>query len=273
MKLEIHLPERETLWRVVQFGQHRVPAGRPYWHENASRVPPGLVVVQATLEGAIVLRDARGDHPAPAGSLLVFQYGDDSAYGKPRPSETAYACRWVCLQGAGLPEHAIAFRQAHGPVIDARANPALLAEHERLIQMADPDQPVTPTDMAHAVHLFMIRLFEHADHRRHARLTPVQRAVEQLVRQPHVPWSIKQVADQHRVSREHLCRVFRQRTGQTPHEYLNRARLDRALHLITQTDLSLRDVARQAGYPAVHTLARQVRRAAGRSPTQLRANL
>lgn len=274
MRLPLYQPpEAETLWRVVVSGQGRVPPGRAYWFDNARREPAGTVVVQITLAGRMVLRDALGEHAVEPGQLVVFVLGEPTSYGltdRLRAARAGYASRWLNMQGAGLRAHADALRRQHGPVLNVGLRGPLLAQMDELAQMAAPAAPVAPRDMAAAVHRFWMQLFELAEQRQQQTMSPAERAVQEIVRRPLQPWSLKELADRYQCSREHLSRLFRQRTGRTPAAYIADARLRRAIQLIEQTELPITAIVAQAGYTNTHTLARHIRHATGHSPTALR---
>lgn len=56
------------------------------------------------------------------------------------------------------------------------------------------------------------------------------------------------VAQQHRISAADLTRLFLERTGLSPREYLTRYRIARAKHLLTGTKLSVMEVGARVGY-------------------------
>ena len=272
MRLPVYRPpDAQVLWRVVSFGRQRTPAGRPYWWENRGREPVDTVVIQATREGSILLRDRFGEAPCGPGSIALFVYGEDSAYGQPEPLREPYRCAWFNVQGAGLRDHVDAFRGRHGSVRTLGPEHPLLTEHDELVALAEPHAATKPTALAHAIHAFIMRLFEHAENSRMEALPPVEQAIEHVLRHPHLPLSLDQIADRFGVSREHLSRAFRDRVGKPPGVYLAEAKQRRAVRLLRETDLPLAAVAEQAGYATTHTMARQLREALGRSPTQLRA--
>ncbi len=51
------------------------------------------------------------------------------------------------------------------------------------------------------------------------------------------------------VSAAHLTRLFRAEMGFTAMDYLRRCRLERALHLLTRSDLPIKEVASEIGVP------------------------
>lgn len=260
-------PEATALWRITHFGEHTNPAGRAYWYENRGRQPTGAVVIQASVAGRIVFHHRR-DQPVEPGQIVIFTYGSPTAYGWREPLPEPYRCRWVNLVGAGLAEHAHALTSRHGHVITGGATHDLAGDLGEVIELARADG-VSMIDTAAAVFTLMMHLFEAADQQRRQVLTPVERAVDHLLRR-RGKLSLKQVAATYGVSREHLSRVFRQRTGRPATDYLSEQRRRRALRLLRDTALPLHAVAEQAGYAHVHTMARQLRAATGQSPSKLR---
>ena len=50
------------------------------------------------------------------------------------------------------------------------------------------------------------------------------------------------------ISKDHFCRIFRQYTGYRPSEYMNILKLQRAKRLIKESDKSIGEIAKEAGY-------------------------
>lgn len=271
MRLQVYQPpDAGALWRVGSFGRQVAPAGRPFWWDNRNRVPADQVIIQGTFAGSIVLHERGQEHTVGPGQLLIFQYGEPTAYGRQEPLREPFRTAWVGLRGAGVTEHLTAFRQRHGSVRDLGLDSPLLVELDALISLAEPQAGTPPTELAVAAFTFVMHLFEHAERGRMQTLSPVEQAIESILRQPHAPLSLEQIAAKFGCSREHLSRSFQERVGSPPVAYLAEARRRRALRLLQETDLPLAAVAEQSGYATVHTLARHVREATGASPTELR---
>lgn len=271
MKLTVYEPRDEsTFWRVSTFGRQQATPGQAYRWDNATRQPTGRVVVQATLAGSIRYRDGRGEQVVRPGDLMLFAYGESSSYGSPAgPLAEPYRCHWVCLDGMGLREHVNVFRERFGSVVSLGTRHPLLAEVEGLIARAETGAD-TSTTRAAAVHGFVMRLFEQFEQRRMLQLSPVQRAVDFLVREPWRVMSLEAVAREYGCSREHLSRLFREQVGQPAITYVNHAKTQRSLRLLRHTDLPLSEVASQAGFASVKTMRRHVQRATGRTPGGVR---
>ncbi len=259
------------LWRCISYGHERNPAASRYWWDNRNRRPTDQVVLQRTIAGGMTLRTGDGaDHPVPVAHAALFRYGEDSAYGLTRDAQVTYEHEWVNLVGAGLAQHWEALVRQHGPVV---AMPSAGPAHRamlKVVSLADPRHRTDPVTMARAIHALVAHLFETLAADRRQTLPPVERAIECILEQPCAPWSLKELADEHGVSREHLTREFHRRTGAAPAAWMTRQRTTRALELLATTTMSAKNIARLSGFSSVATLARQVRRSTGAGPAATR---
>lgn len=80
--------------------------------------------------------------------------------------------------------------------------------------------------------------------------------------------SIKRLADALGYSEGHFHAIFKQTTGHTPHKYIESARMRRAMELITQDALSIKQIAYAVGFSSPSSFSAAFRRVAGFSPSQ-----
>lgn len=259
----------QVLWSIAFGGGHTAPAGHRYFFDNRER-GGSLWVVQASLTGSIDISIDGQTYPAPAGSIVLFRHGEDSQYGHREPLVTPYRNRWVALRGAGVDEHLRQLRDTAGPVLDLGLDHPLHEALDELVGFIKPDRSVAATRQAATIHQFVMAMIEHVTSTRRHEQAPVEQAVDHLVERPLEPIDTQAVADRFGVSREHLCRVFRQRTGGSPARYLDRRRVDHAVALLGATDLPLEDIAQQSGLRSARHLADRVRARFGRPPSALR---
>jgi AraC family transcriptional regulator len=73
-----------------------------------------------------------------------------------------------------------------------------------------------------------------------------------------------------RMSQFHFARKFRLSTGQSPHAYLTLRRMERAKHLLRETDMPLAQVAREVGYQTQAHFTGVFRRYVGLTPRTFR---
>ena len=72
------------------------------------------------------------------------------------------------------------------------------------------------------------------------------------------------------VSEAHFIRTFRATFGETPHRYLQRRRIERAMALLRDTDLPVTDICMQVGFSSLGTFSRTFQALIGESPTAYR---
>jgi AraC-like DNA-binding protein len=104
---------------------------------------------------------------------------------------------------------------------------------------------------------------------------PVDAALDEItqaVRQdPGRRWSVAELARRASLSRAQFTRRFTARAGMSPARYMIRARIDRARQLLTETDMSVSQVAASLGYSDVGYFSRQYKRHTTQPPSRLRA--
>jgi len=86
------------------------------------------------------------------------------------------------------------------------------------------------------------------------------------------PLSIRKLAGDLKISHNQLTRIFRSETGDTVAAYIQMRRAKRAGHLLRDTNLPIKSIGFQVGYPDPHHFNKFVHRAFGCSPSAFREN-
>jgi AraC-like DNA-binding protein len=73
------------------------------------------------------------------------------------------------------------------------------------------------------------------------------------------------------MSSAHFIREFRRVFGETPHRYLQRRRVERAMFLLRTTDVSVTEVCLAVGFTSIGTFGRTFTGIVGCSPSRYRA--
>jgi AraC-like DNA-binding protein len=72
------------------------------------------------------------------------------------------------------------------------------------------------------------------------------------------------------LSRAHFIRSFRDAFGETPHRYLQRRRIERAMNLLRNTDKPVTEICLDVGFTSLGTFSRTFRDVLGTSPRAYR---
>ncbi len=73
-------------------------------------------------------------------------------------------------------------------------------------------------------------------------------------------------------SRSYFSSVFSKQTGTTPHRYLTQIRLKKAQQLLTETSLSVEEVAYSVGFASLQRFSESFKQHIGITPSQYRSN-
>jgi AraC-like DNA-binding protein len=81
---------------------------------------------------------------------------------------------------------------------------------------------------------------------------------------------IEALANSVHLSRAHFIRSFRETFGETPHRYLQRRRIERAMSLLRETDRPVTEICLDVGFVSLGTFSRTFNEVVGISPSGYR---
>jgi AraC-like DNA-binding protein len=84
------------------------------------------------------------------------------------------------------------------------------------------------------------------------------------------PLDVPTLARVAHVSEAHFIRTFRATFGETPHRYLQRRRVERAMFLLREGDRSVSEICLEVGFASLGTFSRTFRDIVGESPSAYR---
>ena len=96
------------------------------------------------------------------------------------------------------------------------------------------------------------------------------RARDAMDRAYALPLDIPHLAQVASVSEAHFIRTFRATFGETPHRYLQRRRVERAMFLLREKERSTTDICLDFGFGSLGTFSRTFSEIVGDTPTEYR---
>jgi len=85
------------------------------------------------------------------------------------------------------------------------------------------------------------------------------------------PLDVPALARMAHVSTAHFSRQFRATFGETPHRYLQRRRVERAMELLRETDRPVTEICLDVGFSSLGTFSHTFRTIVGEPPSSYRA--
>jgi len=86
-------------------------------------------------------------------------------------------------------------------------------------------------------------------------------------------FTLEELASRCNLNSSYLSRAFREKTGQPLFEYINRLRIERALQLLRNSDMTILDIAMSVGYNNISFFNRYFRKLKGCSPGEYRKRI
>jgi AraC family transcriptional regulator of arabinose operon len=242
--------EPAWFWRSVPLPHHLLwcvldGSGRLELDGRAAELGPGWCAVFAPGETPVASHD-------PRRPLLVFglHFDVETASGRrPDPAEVLPASRWCRLRDLGLFSALAARSDAayrRGDRLGVRQAELCVEQILALLWEDSSGPPPGPVDAA------------------------LDELARDIRREPSRRWTVPELAARAALSRAQFTRRFTARFGLSPARYVARARTDRAHQLLTETSMSVTQVATTLGYTDLGYFSRQYKAHHGHSPRAAR---
>ena len=96
------------------------------------------------------------------------------------------------------------------------------------------------------------------------------RARDAMDREYAQPLNVASLAQMTHTSEAHFIRTFKTAFGETPHRYLQRRRVERAMFLLRSSDRDVTDVCMDVGFSSLGTFSRTFTEIVGEPPSDFR---
>jgi AraC-like DNA-binding protein len=87
------------------------------------------------------------------------------------------------------------------------------------------------------------------------------------------PLDVPALAQRAHASPAHFSRRFKQTFGETPHQYLLTRRIERAKHLLRETDRSVTEISLDVGFQSLGSFSAKFKEIVGGNPTEYRRKM
>ena len=147
----------------------------------------------------------------------------------------------------------------------------LADEMERECEKAEPGYEVALRAKLLELMVYLSRAYTSTDTTEAHALLRVGNVIGALENDFSKDWKLDDLLKIAHMSSSNLMRVFRKATGQTPIEYLVRLRIQKAMEMLRNTDLTITEIAMEVGFNDSNYFTRQFRRVVETTPRDFRA--
>jgi AraC family transcriptional regulator, arabinose operon regulatory protein len=213
-------------------------------------------------------------HTVHEGDLLVVPLGQPHAYGAAEGKP--WTIHWFHAVGDLIPEYLRNLGvSGEKPVVWIGEDLRLIALFEELQEVIEHDYAYI--DLLHASQALahLLSLMVRLRHERGRGSLEAEQKVAQSVAymKQHLDQALRvcTLAALANLSPSRFTEVFREQTGSSPHQYLNRLRVHQACQLLDSTGLSLKEIAAGLGYQDQFHFSRAFKAVQEMSPSEYRS--
>ncbi len=224
--------------------------------------------------GKGVLETPKGRlHPIESGDAFLLFPGVWHSY---RPDRAVgWNEHWVGCDGPILRSIVKnGFVEPRRPVVTTRHEEMLLSAFSSVIESVRVNRPALQQVMASAT-LYILSLLYSAQQAREERGATITSAIQQAMNRMakesgRDEVNLESIANDLNVSYTWFRRMFALHTGLSPHQYRMQLRIGRARTLLTETNMTVKEVAYNSGFGSDHYFCRLFKAKTGMSPEQWR---
>lgn len=251
------LPAANFLTITTPFGvtRERRSSARYFW-DNSMRGDGDFVIIQKSLSGSGAFTWEGKSWEVPPDYAFVAIVPEHSAYGYPADAKTPWEFSWLNLYGPLGTRLCRELRSLFGPVLPLPSASAAGKAYDILINKARQRTAIDPFDLSLACYSFLIEWARQLNDPAVSTRDPVDAASRICQARFREPLSVKELAWETGISREHLTRLFSERHGMSPARYLRHLRTEEARRMLTTLGTSLKEAALRCGFPSARALSR-----------------
>lgn len=258
---------RSAFWSVTRAGHGKPVRGDAFGRDTH----PGHELILCLHGRAQVRSEGSAWNVGPGEAIWVNCYHPHTYAADAKDPWEYY---WLRAEGSGLDTAWKALMEAGGPVVSGCDGREKRAVFERIFALLKERPPVIDA-LLHAELSRLVALLLHALHT--TGRPPVERApdsirpaLERMRLYFHLSLRLPELAELCGLSVPAFTRAFRQALGTSPIDWLRRERVTQAKHRLTDSEDSVKEIARQCGYSDQFYFSRDFTRMVGCSPTDFR---
>jgi AraC-like DNA-binding protein len=225
-------------------------------------------------EGAGVLQNRAGKHPARAGSVLLLRPGEYHRY---RPlSETGWTEWFVGFQGH-LADHFYRHTPLLNkePLISYGFREDLIEIYNRIFAQIQEEKPGYQ-QIASGLVVQLLGLLVAHDRQGDFSGKPIENII-QKARLYMRDWAdedidLQKLAEDYHISYATFRKMFKKYTGMSPRQYHLELKLRRAKELLLTTDHSIKEISQTLNFESIHYFSRYFKKKMGYPPSGVRKN-
>lgn len=242
-----------------------------YQWDGAHRSEREHVLFQYTLSGQGSLRLGNTEVQTTTGKAFLVTIPGEHHYGLP-PAGGVWEFMYIMLHGPLAVSLAEAYQAKNGCVVELNRDAPVIRYLSNLLDKAENRLLASPFEASDAAYRFMMLLLgDHPLLPKDERLPePIAQVLQYIEMDYKGIESLEQLAQAAGLSKYYFVRLFQKHMGNTPLEYVNKLRIERAAELLRTTALSVEEIAEAVGFASGNYFSKVFKHWLGMSPAKFR---
>lgn len=241
-----------------------------YYFDNNDRNIEGYLF-QYTLKGCGVFETNNQSYHMEPGTAFFISIPNDEKYYCPKDlSEEGWELLYIHFEGTAVRPYFDKIIQKTGKVIKLDQSSSVIQYLLQFHEDLDHGMKIHPFTGSEIVFHFLSLLCKTVAYNQDAYSTKTRLALEYMEKDYAKLEGIKVIADLLGISLSHLTREFTKETGINPIKYLTNIRMQNAMQLLTNTDLSINEIAVKCGFSNGNYFSKIFKKNRHLSPNQFR---
>jgi len=264
------LTDNQLLCRLIGTG-HEIQSSTNYdWHGLKRKDYPHCIM-QYTISGKGLYEDTKGVFLIPAEHAMLVSVPEEHRYRFPG-GKIPWEFIWIAFTGEYAYKIWNSIRGKFGSIIQfprtSEPIKILYNIHEKY-QKHRIFNRYTSSELVYQLLMSILRFLEHPSVQGDQK-TAVDNASCFISEHYMEPIGVEQIAERFNYSREHFSRIFKKYYGISTFELLQRNRIQETIYLLRTSTLSVKEIARKAGFDSASYFCRVFKKITGISPAQYR---
>lgn len=269
--VSVFIPERRyPLHAMISSGGHSREVHQRYNWNGMERGTASFAVLQLTLGGNGMLGTTEGTRELDEGMLMIVDIPSQHRYYLPLES-TMWEFVYLVVHGSELLRIISAIERREGNVMMLQENSKIPHVFYRILKFLFAEHSPTAFEVSAMAYELGMTVLADVCAQTPVRHTPRIELLKRKLRgDPSQRMSVSEMARFAGFSRSHFARLFKQREGISPLDFLKEVRLRRALKLLYSDTATVKEIAYFCGIPDVNYFCRFFRKHTGMSPGEYR---
>ena len=249
------------------------PRAYNHYRERKKPITENVLIYCVNGSGWYRIADAEIRTPLHAGEFVILPAGKPHAYGADTDPWTIY---WIHFAGEHAAIYSEGLQTPHSipPHINSRISNRNNLFDEILIALSDSENIESlryASSLMHSYLASMRYLYQYRHSQSINSIDPIDGSIHYMRENIEKGISLNDVAAYAGYSPSHFSSLFRQRTGESPVNYFNTLRLNRACELLRETNMKINQICYKVGIKDNYYFSRLFSQKMGVSPTEYRA--